>query len=182
MDFEYNLEDEKLDDDWIYNFENIDKLYKDFYKDDLYYVNLRVIYINRDNEIEKLKQESFLMTKPNKILREEILEILKKNSIDNDKRYSLLSILKYNIVLDPDDIKIYLKNPDENQYLSIIKNIDTVPFEKSISMFHDLNDIILIFYEKSLEIKKQDANNTTKRIYLRPLSGNKKTIKKRYKD
>ena len=63
MDLEYD----KLDDDWINNFENTDKLYKDFYKDDLYYVNLRVIYINRENEIEKLKQESFLMSKPNNI-------------------------------------------------------------------------------------------------------------------
>jgi len=74
MDLEYD----KLDDDWINNFENTDKLYKDFYKDDLYYVNLRVIYINRENEIEKLKQESFLMSKPNNITREEILECLKK--------------------------------------------------------------------------------------------------------
>ena len=57
MDLEYNM----LDDGWINEFKNTDKLYKDFYKDDLYYINLRVIYINRENEIEKLKQESFLM-------------------------------------------------------------------------------------------------------------------------
>ncbi len=178
MDLEYN----NLDDDWIRNFENTDKLYKDFYKDDLYYVNLRVIYINRENEIDKLKQESFLMSKPNSISREEMLEILKKNSIDNDKRYSLLSILKYNIDLEPDDIKFYLNNGDGREYLSSIKNIDSVVFNKSINMFHDLNDLILIFYEKSLEIKKSDANNTTKKIYLRSLSSNKKTIRKRYKD
>lgn len=178
MDLEYD----NLDDDWINNFENTDKLYKDFYKDDLYYVNLRVLYINRENEIEKLKQESFLMTKPNHITREEILEILKKNSVDNDKKYSLLSILKYNIILEPDDVKLYLNNSNIQDYLSVIKNIDSVVFEKSINMFHDLNDLILIFYEKSLELKKTDSNNTTKRIYLRSLSANKKTIRKRYKD
>ena len=178
MDLEYN----NLDDDWINNFENTDKLYKDFYKDDLYYVNLRAIYINRENEIEKLKQESFLMSKPNSISREEIFEILKKNSVDNDKKYSLLSILKYNIVLEPDDIKLYLNNRNGDEYLSVVKHIDAVVFEKSINMFHDLNDLILIFYEKSLELKKPDANNTTKKIYLRSLSSNKKTIKKRYKD
>jgi len=178
MDLDYD----RLDDDWINNFENTDKLYKDFYKDDLYYVNLRVIYINRGNEIEKLKQESFLMSKPNNITREEILEILKKNSIDNDKRYSLLSILKYNIVLEPDEVKLYLNNGNGEEYLSIIKNIDGVVFNKSINMFHDLNDLILIFYEKSLELKKPNANNTTKKIYLRSLTSNKKTIRKRYKD
>ena len=178
MDFEYN----NLDDDWINKFEETDKLYKDFYKEDLYYINLQVIYINRNNEIEKLKQESFLMSKSNHISNEEIIEILKKNSIDNDKRYSLLSILKYNITLDPDEVKSYLNNRENTNYLSIIKNIDTIIFEKSINMFHDLNDLIVIFYEKSLELKKPDANNTTKRIYIHSLNSHKKTIKKRYKD
>ena len=177
-----DLENNNLDDDWINNFENTDKLYKDFYKDDLYYVNLRVIYINRENEIDKLKQESFLMSKPNHINHEEILQILKKNSIDNDKKYSLLSILKYNIILEPVDVKFYLNEQNVQEYLSVIKNIDSVVFDKSISMFHDLNDLILIFYEKSLELKKPDPNNTTKKIYLRSLSSNKKTIRKRYKD
>ena len=178
MDLEYN----NLDDDWINNFENTDKLYKDYYKDDLYYVNLRVIYINRENEIEKLKQESLLMSKPNHITHEEILEILKKNSVDNDKRYSLLSILKFNIVLEPYDINLYLNDKNTQDYLSVIKNIDGVVFEKSINMFHDLNDLILIFYEKSLELKKSNAESKTKKIYLHSLSSNKKTIRKRYKD
>lgn len=178
MDFDCK----KLDDDWINNFENTDKLYKDFYKDDLYYVNLRVIYINRENEIEKLKQESFLMTKPNSITREEIIEILKKNSIDNNKRYTLLSMLKYNIILEPDEIKLYLNNENYQDYLSIIKNIDSVVFNKSINMFHDLNDLILIYFEKSVELIKPNANNTTKKIYISSLNSNKKTIRKRYKE
>jgi hypothetical protein len=171
-----------LDDEWINSFEKTDKLYQDFYKDDLYYVNLRSLYINRDNEIDKLKQESFLLSSPNYISNEEILEILKKNSIDNDKRYSLLSILKYNIILEPDEVKNYLINKDNNNYLSVIKNIDSVSFEKSINMFHDLNDLILIFYEKSKELKEPNPHSSTKKIYWRSLSCNKKTIKKRYKD
>ena len=154
MDFEYN----NLDDDWIHTFENSDKLYKDFYKDNLYYINLKVLYINRDNEIDKIKQESLLMSKPNTILYNEILEILKKKSMDNDKRYTLISILKYN------------------------KNIDSIVFEKSINMFHDLNDLILVFFEISNELKKKDPNNSTKKIYLRSFNTNKKTIKNRFKE
>ncbi len=178
MDLEYN----NLDDDWINKFEESDNLYKDFYKEDLYYINLQLIYINRENEIDKLKQESFLMSKPNYISNEEMLEILKKNSIDNQKRYSLLSILKYNINLEPDEVKLYLNNGENSNYLSVIKNIDEIYFEKSINMFHDLNDLIFIFYEKSLELKNPESHNTTKKIYLSSLNTNKKTIKKRYKD
>ena len=84
--------------------------------------------------------------------------------------------------MEPDDVKNYLLTKDNHDYLSIIKNIDDILFEKSISMFHDLNDLILIFYEKSNEIVKRDPNNNTKKIYLRSFSSNKKTIKKRYKE
>ena len=178
MEFEYN----NLDDEWINNFEETDKLYQDFYKDDVYYINLRVIYINRDNEIDKIKHESLLMKYPNKISHEEIIQILKKNALDNEIRYSLLSILKYNINLEPDEIKNYLLNGNNKEYLSIIKNIDAITFERTINMYQDLNDLILIFYEKSKELKKADANKTTKKIYLRSLNTNKKTIRKRYKD
>ena len=179
METEINNE---LNDEWISNFEKTDRLYQDFYKDDLYYVNLKIIYLNRTNEIEKIKQESFLMARPNYISREEILGILKK-SINNDGRnYSLLSILRYNITLDPEDIKPFLLNKFDNNCLNIIKNIDAISFEKTINMFHDLNDLILIFFEKSTELKKVDPNKSTKKIYLRPLSSKKKTIKKRYKD
>jgi len=178
MEFQYN----NLDDEWINKFEETDKLYQDFYKDDVYYINLRVIYINRVNEIDKIKYESLLMKEPNKISHEEIIEILKKNTVDNERRYSLLSILRYNINLEPDEINNYLLNGENKEYLSIIKNIDTVTYEKTINMFQDLNDLILIFYEKSKELKKPDANNSTKKIYLRSLNTNKKTIRKRYKD
>jgi predicted metalloprotease with PDZ domain len=158
------------------------KLYQDFYKDNLYYVNLKFIYVNRENEIDKIKQESFLMSRPNYISREEIIQILKESSIDNDKRYSLLSILKYNITLDADEIKNFLLlENEERNYLNIIKNIDAISFDKTIGMFQDINDLILVFYEKSNELKKIDPNNVTKKIYFRS-NTNKKTIKKQYKD
>ena len=56
-----------------------------------------------------------------------------------------------------------------------------ITFEKSISMFHDLTDLILIFYEKSCELKTYNSHNATKNIYLKP-NTNKKTIRKQYKE
>lgn len=175
------LEHDKLDDEWIHNFEETDKLYQDFYKDNLYYTNLQVIYLNRSNEIEKIRQETFLMTTPNYISREEIFQILKKNSTDNDRRYTLLTILKYNITLDADDIKNFLNSNIQENFLTVVKNIDAITFEKTINMLQDLNDLIFIFYEKSSELKKPNPNIMTKKTKLNP-NTNKKTIKKQYKD
>jgi len=170
-----------LEDDWITKFNETDAVYKDFYKDDLYYVNLKFIYVNRESEIEKIKYESFLLSKPNNISREEILQILKKSSIEDERKYTLLALLKYNITMDADDIQKYISSNEERTYLSIIKNIDSVPFDRTISLMHDLNDLILVFYEKSHELKEKNTNNLTKKIYLRE-NKNKKTIKKQYKD
>jgi hypothetical protein len=175
----------ELNDDWIHNFEKTDKLYQDFYKDKLYYTNINFVYVNRDNTIEKIKQESFLMSEPNYISREEIIGLLKSNSIENDKRYTLLSILKYNITLDVEEIRGFLDALDvssyNEQFLTPIKHIDSITFENSINMFHDLNDLILIFYEKSKELKTYVSSNATKKIYLKT-NTKKKTIRKQYKE
>jgi hypothetical protein len=191
MNMNTEFEDTVLDDEWIQHFDSTDKLYKDFYKDNLYYINVTLVYINNANEMEKIKQESFLLTKTNQLLYEEMVDIIKKSSFHNKKRYSLLSILKYNFHIEPEDLKYYMCNKLDENFLSIVRNIDTVVFEKTINMFHDLNDLILVFYEKEEPLNKlQTSNNTTKKVYLYTNTGSsssgshshKKTIKKRYKE
>ena len=176
----------ELNDDWIKTFEKTDKLYQDFYKDDLYYIHLKFCYVNRTNEIEKIKTESFLMSKKNYITREEMLYIIKNSNSVMERRYSLLSILKYNITLEPDEIKNFIYSNESNEYnfLKPINNIDAISFEKTINMFQDLNELVFVYYEKlkeTKELNKLNSNNSTKRVYLTH-SANKKTIKNRYKD
>ena len=181
-----DLSDE-LNDNWINTFEKNDELYKDFYKENVFYTNIDFIYINKDNEIEKMNQEIFYMSIKNSITRDELIGLLKRNSIQNDKRYSLLSILKYNITLDNDDIKPFLltsKSSDFNEdFLTINKHIDAIHFEKTINMFQDLNNIYFIFYEK-LKDTTSVSNNVTKKIYFTKntnaftTNSKKKTIRK----
>ena len=158
---------ENLDNDWIKDFEKTFKLYEDFYKDDVYFTNIHYIYINKHNNIEKISEDRFLFNTPNLISREEILRILKKNTCYNNKQYTILSILKFVVNLEPDEIKDFLKNNGNNDniydnFLQTIKNIDSIQFEKSINMFQDLNDLFFIFYEKTAS----NTNNVTKKIYL----------------
>jgi hypothetical protein len=165
---------ENLDNDWIKDFEKTFKLYEDFYKDDIYFTNIHYIYINKHNNIEKISEDRFLFTTPNLISREEILRILKKNTCYNNKQYTILSILKFVVNLEPDEIKDFLRNDiitdntssntfSNDNFLQTIKNIDAINFDKSINMFHDLNDLFFIFYEKTVS----NTNNATKKIYLK---------------
>ena len=180
-DSDLELEDTKLDSKWIEDFELQDKKYESFYTEDINHINFHCIYVNRNNDIEKIKEEKLLMKTPNYISRDEMIGILKKNSIINNKRYLVLSIVKYNINLEPSDIHFFLK-PSKNldsTFLTSVKNIDAIPLERSISMFQDLNDIFIIFSEtaeKSTKIDTKTLNNT-RRVYINKRNARKKTLR-----
>ena len=185
-----------LDNEWINEFEKVDKDYQGFYNEDLHFLKIHSIYINQKNEIEQLKEEKmFLNQGVNKISREQLLGILKVNAFNGGKRHSILSILKYNVDIHSTEIMDYLKGgkesngkesngkeSNEGDFLSVIKNIDDIVFNQTINMFQDLNDIILLFYEKPLEeqystsiVNSRPASGSmTKKVYIYSNYGQKK--------
>lgn len=180
-DYEEGKNEKKtLDKEWITQFEKTDKLYQNFYKEDLYYTNVHFIYINQADNIEKIREEVFYMKTPNYISRDEILGILKRNSMHNNKKFSILSILKYVITLEPTEVIEFLKNTTNDvkyNFLTSIKHIDAISFNPSISMFQDLTDLFFVFHEKQI-YNPINSKNFTKKIYLHKQTNHKKTIKK----
>lgn len=169
-------EDVILNDDWLKNEEETNELYKDYYKDDVYYINTFFIYVNKKDEIEKIKSNHYFLKEKNKLLRNEIIELLKHNIIDNNVRYNLLSILKYNIDLDTEDVKYFLNSTTENNhFLLTIKHISDIYFEPTIHMFQDLNDIIFVLKDNFTTTKTKENTMLTKKIIIKKCS--KKTKK-----
>jgi len=171
-----------FDTSWINEFEKVDKDYASFYLEDLSYIKVTILYINNSNEIEKIKEEKIIMSKPNRISREEIIGILKRNSVNKDKKFTIMTMLKYNLDLEPVDVRNFLLNNENNSsYLSIVKDVDEIYLNRSISMFQDLNNLIIIFYEnEKIEKQKKTENGKTKRIYFTStpsLSSHNKTLK-----
>jgi hypothetical protein len=76
------------------------------------------------------------------------------------------------------------KEPNEKGFLTVITNLDDVIFGRSISMFHDINELIITFYEKNPEdsVRKHKSewlqNQNTKKVYFRN-SKLRKTLKHR---
>jgi hypothetical protein len=83
-------------------------------------------------------------------------------------------------------------------YLQSVKNIDTIKLDKSISMFHDINNLFILFYEKltkpynayDMTNNANYTNNTiynnmlfnqTKKVFIHS-NANKKTKRKQYKE
>lgn len=212
-ELDLNLE---LDSKWIDDFDKLDNEYKSYYKEDLTFIKIHSIYVNLNNEIEKLIEEKIVLKTPGIILKNELLGLLKKNMYSNNIKYKLLSILKFNIDIEPYYLKQFLKYTTNNsknnienksdlvnignQFLHINKNIDDIYFDKSISMFHDINDLIFIYYydskikmsnfisnntlnsESNITISSNNSSNNssnsiTKKVFIKSFS-NKKTRRK----
>ncbi len=183
-----------LDTSWINEFDAIDNDYKSYYSEPLEFINMNCIYLNAANEIINVHEEKVIFINKGILCREEIVGLIKRNSIidigkikEKADKYSLMSILVFNINIEPENLKTFFKNNKTNdkrdnksdpcigsQFLNSIKTIDTIVFDKSISMFHDINNLYLVFAKKS-ELKKRAA---TKR---RALSSFAKTKRRQEK-
>jgi hypothetical protein len=173
-----------LDSSWISEFENLDSEYKDYYTEELTFISINCIYINKSSEIEKIIEEKIFFKTPGIISKEEIIGLIKHNQYCNNIKYSLLSILKININIDPIFLKTFIKNKDSlsnigSTFLQSIKNIEDIKFDKCISMFHDLNSLIIILHEK--ERLTNQPCNFTRKIFINS-SYNKKTKRNIFKD
>lgn len=182
---------EDLDLSWINEFDKLDNEYKNYYTEDISFIRIHSIYVNTNNEIEKLKEEKILLKTPGFLQKEELLSIVKHNSFSNNIKYSLLSILKFNISLEPIHLKTFLRNTNPAigaPFLQSIKHLDTIKFDKSITMFHDINEILIIFHKKihknlignSSDLKEQ-TNNRTKKVFI-GCNSKKKTKRKELRD
>ena len=169
IDLDYTFDE--LDASWLHEFQKIDKDGISYYKpENLLFTKVHYIYVNRNQEITNLCEEKYLFKRPNVMLKEDLIGFIKRNSVVNCKKYSLLSILKYNINIEPHNFNNFFKsNKPEDTFLQSIKNIDDIFFDKSITMFHDLNDLIIIFLDKStksIDSSLLEKHNTTKRVYI----------------
>ena len=165
----------ELDNKWIENYEIKELDYNDFYKDDVKYIKTYSLYINKGLILENINEENFILENNNVLKKHELISIINKYKNDKkENKIKLLSILKYNINLDSDNVFEYLKQETENNlFLESVKSIDNINFDPSISMFEDLNSLFFIFVESNNTEKSQ-----TKRIFLH---SNQKKTKKRNK-
>ena len=166
-----------MDTNWITEFEAEDKLYEEFYKEDIPVINLFFLYVNNNNELTNITKDTYILNN-NMITKNELIFIIRKNSIKNTTKYRLLSMLQYNFVAEPEEIT---KNDDfllKTSYLNSLSSIDDIYWQQSISFMHDLNALYIIYYDNP----KSSTHNTTKKIYLtkKRTNRNRKKTRRKY--
>lgn len=151
--------EETLDLSWIKDYEK----YQIFYKEHVDNVKIHFIYIDANNNLSYTKTEKREIM--NQLLtKEQLLFLIKNNITMHKQRYSLHSILKFNIDLEHQDIlqnAILDKIPYEK-----IESIEDIHWKPTINFFIDINSLYIIFH-KPKEINEKIVNIHNKTVSKR---------------
>jgi hypothetical protein len=166
---------DELDCEWIKEFETDEEIYKDFYKDTLETVKVFYLYVDSKNNLFHIKKD-IIPLEDSKISKETLISILREHMTYNKCKYKPISILKWNINMEPEDVSSYLRDNSKYNFLNIEDKIDLITFDDSINLFHSINSLYIIFHESS-----KSFNNKTKKIYInhKKKLNNRKTKSKR---
>ena len=154
-----------IDTKWIDDFEKEENEYLSYYNENINYLKVFYIYINTESEIHKIKEEKIHLLVENCLTKNELIKLIKDNVVLDNIKYSLLFLLKYNVLLKPNELKYFLKtnsnNNNSSNYLNSIINIEDIHFEKTITMFHDINSLFIVLYQKHHINNINNLNNNT---------------------
>tara|TARA_B100000963_G_scaffold295826_1_gene266878 strand:+ start:634 stop:1179 length:546 start_codon:yes stop_codon:yes gene_type:complete len=167
--------DEELEDtSWMDVLEKEEEDYKSFYKENIDIVKIFYTYVDSNNKIYYVKKDNLLIEN-NKINRDELIYILKKNKQNNKKNHKLISVLQYNIDLEPEEVLNYLKNKENYNFLTVVNKVHDILWNDTISIFKNLNSLHIVYYEEPI-----NKSSNTKKVYIRSrkLKRNKHTRKR----
>ena len=165
---------EEIDTEWISDFEKTDKKYETFYKDTVQNINLFFMYVDRNNNLFYIKKEKIKLQEG--VLNKDLLiQILKENMDYNKKKYRPISLLKYNITIDPVNIDKFIETPGMYNYLEPQNSLQDLKWENTIKTLSGMNSLHIIFFETW----KDKSKSNTKKVYIH--NSSKRTKKKRLK-
>jgi hypothetical protein len=173
---------EQFDSDWIDEYVKEEKIYSQFYNSSVENIKLYFIYVNKYNTIENILQEKIIID--NGLLnKDRILYLIKNKKIKNNIKYKLISLLKYNITLEPEYINQFINSKMNQTYLTNINILEDIYFQKTITILQNLNSLFFIFNEINNDNptfhSKENKNIFTKKIYFTKLKKNCKSKRKK---
>lgn len=164
--------EETLDTDWIDKFEEEDGPYKGFYKEAVESIKVVLIYINARDEISLVKRLDVNL-ESNILKKDKLVGLLKENMRKGNKKYKPISLVKYNIDIEPRDIFHYDKNKEDFNFLITESAIDDIVFNDTVALFSCINCLYIMLHErpssfnnrtrKSIRLKKLKVGRQTKR-------------------
>ena len=174
---ESNDSDNELDNEWVNEFKKKEELYNDFYKEKVEQIKLFFLYTSSTNVLETIKKDSIVLDKDGILRKDIIISLIKNHQCYNSIKYRLLSLVRFNIDIDPDEINKFVYNDDaiENdpsRFITSEKYLNDIKYSNTISIFQDLNSLYFIFYEE----KTKDIHPTINSTTINPTNNNTRKV------
>ena len=160
-----------LDTAWIDEFNDKEKLYNGFYRTEIKDVPIVFLYINEKNELLCSKKSKLPIDK-SIISKNRLLSLLKDNIFYNNRKFFPSYLLKFNITLNPEDINIFINNPQAFNFLKQVNYMQPITWDDTIEYFHPLNRLYIFMKNRA-----KKSQHSTKKIFI----SNKKRNKTRRK-
>ena len=170
-------DDFSSDEEWLEEFNKNKEKYNSFNKTIPSAVKTYYIYIS-NNKIVSLKEETLLLSNGvldkyliNSIIKDreinETNETNKTNETNETNEYIFKVLLRFNIDIDKEYIgDLFTEKHTKYNFFSVVKDKDSpltnISFNKTITMFQDINTLFFIFEEKIND--KMKKNNFNKLI------------------
>lgn len=176
-DIETNDEydDIKEIDDILTEINDEQKMYSGFYVEKNNYVNVYYIYVDTNNNITYAKKDTEELIN-GMLKKEKLIMLLKNNMLIKGKKCGLMSIIKYNININNNELTYFLKDEEKYNFLTYGTKIDDMYWEDTILSLQELNGLFIVYKESPKQNKRRKTKK--KKLKIRKKLKNKYTRKR----
>jgi len=158
-----------IDTSWLNNYNRLYNLSEIPEKEIMEYIGLYFIYINKNSYIEKILYEKQNLEKTDEysfLTKESILKIIQSKKITTPtSKYKLIDILSFIVDINHEEF-----DNINNTSLKVIPIFNDIHINKSIFIFHNINNLYFIFQENEI----QNQYRTTLKSILKDTTFKKK--------
>jgi len=172
-------DDSDIDETWINEFKKNEEVYDDFYKDKVEQIKLFYLYVSSTNNVESIKKDSIQLDTDGILKKNKIIELILQHQNYNSIKYKLLSLIRFNMDIEPEQIKefVYTTNKDKpSQFITSEKYLNDIKYSDTIHIFQDLNCLYFIFYEEKSKITNTKTITKTNTKTNNPTTQTKKIV------
>ena len=149
-----------LDTDWIDEFDNEEEKYKIFYLKKVHTIRIVFLYINEQNEL--IYSKKFKLPIDNAIIQKNnMIALLKKNILYNNRKFYPSHLLKFNITLAPEDVKKFIHQPHIFNFFTQMNYMKPIQWHDTIDFFQPLNRLYIF-----MKSRNKTSTGLTRKIYI----------------
>ena len=172
------MSDDELDVSWIELYKELEKNFDDFYKEKSENIEMFFLYVNHNDELETVNTTNYILDVNSRIPKDQLINIIRENREKNGKKYRLMTLLKYNVTVEPEDVihMLGVNNDEGSTFITSEGYNRDIHFSDTVCILQNLNSLYFIFREAPHK-SRRDRQQTRKIAMSIPV--NDKTRRKR---